>query len=92
MDGGDCRGSVRTGDVGPLRLIRLRVAFWRLYYGACRAMLDDAWERDVALANRWARGWIRLKIAAGCVAFWLFFKIEQDWAIEEALRDWTWPY
>ena len=65
--------------------MKLRIALWRLYYRARDAMLDDAWERDVALANRWARGWIRLKIAAGCVAYWILFELDTWLAIRDAL-------
>ncbi len=78
------------------RLTAVRVALWLAYYRAMGALerwgLDDAWERDVALSNRWARGWIRLKIALGCVAYAVFFELEERWAVADALRDWEWPY
>ncbi len=70
-------------------LTAVRVALWLAYYRAMGALerwgLDDAWERDVALSNQWSRGWIRLKIAAGCVAYWLLFELDTWLAIRDAL-------
>ena len=72
--------------------MKLRIRLRRLYYRARDAMLDDAWERDVALANRWARWYIVPPILIVAALLWWLFELDTQWAIEEAFRDWEWPY
>ena len=76
-------------------MLRVQIAFWRLYYRARDALrcgfgfgFDDAWERDVAMANAWARRIIWLKIAIGAAFFAWLFSTGERWAIDAAMEGW----
>ena len=68
-------------------MLRLRIALWRRWYSLRYVMRpDDAWERDVALANRWARWAIVPPIIIMAAAFWWLFDYDTQSAVRGALE------
>ena len=81
---------------------RIAIRFWYWWYATEKGWLDDAWERDVALAPSSTRRLIIGKILAGALFYWTYYStsnvhdaalehwraIEERWDVDAALEHW----